>query len=272
MRTFTLPGNISLAALDVGDADAPPILFIHGFPLDGSMWHHAAHRLAPHHRVLIPDLRGYGQSPPAGDHASIADYADDLADLLDAARVTAPAVLVGLSMGGMIALDFAHRFPDRLRALVLCCTRATPETPEGLERRAAVAREALTLGTANLAATMAAALFHPSAPAELRELWQRRIAATDPRTVAAGARALASRPDARPLLPTLTVPSLVIAGDADTLTPPDVLKSISDAIPGATFRIIPRAGHLPPVEQPDAFSACLAEFLRTLPPCPPPNR
>lgn len=272
MRTFSLDSGISLAALDLGDAHAPPILFIHGFPLDGSMWHHAAQHLAPNHRILVPDLRGYGQSPPVGEHALIADYADDLADLLDAARISTPAVLVGLSMGGMIALDFARRFPQRLRALVLCCTRATPETPEGLERRAALAHEALNLGTANLAAAMASALFHPEVAPDLRALWQRRIAATDPRTVAAGARALASRPDARPLLPTLRVPSLVIAGESDTLTPPDSLRAIADAIPGAAFRIIPRAGHLPPVEQPQAFTQTLADFLRTLPPCPPQNR
>lgn len=242
-----------------------PLLFIHGFPLSGAMWHEVAGSLPGGWRGIVPDLRGHGQSG-ATPQVTIGQFADDLAGLLDAMSERAPAVVCGLSMGGIIAMEFYRRYTDRVRALVLCDTRANAETPEGIARREHMAQTALREGTARVVDIMIANLFAPSFPAERRSQWHTLMSATPAVGVAAAARALAGRPDSIPTLPEIRVPTLVICGEEDAISPPEMMRAMHALIPDSRFVLVPGAGHVPPVEQPDAFAAALGTFLASLPP------
>ncbi|WP_320046877.1 alpha/beta fold hydrolase [uncultured Ilyobacter sp.] len=245
----------------VGDDSHDPILFVHGFPLAGEMWRPAAERICGDGwRCVLPDLRGHGRSDTTAE-ASIRAYADDLAHLLDNLGETQPAVVCGLSMGGVITLEFYRRYPHRVRGMVLCDCRATPETPEGRDERRAVAQRVLDEGNGPLAEQMIAKLFAPGADRTLRDYWQERIAATNPIGVITALKALAERPDAVPTLATINVPTLLVFGTRDVISPPEVGRQMQAAIPNSRLDLVSDAGHLPPLEQPDVFADALRRFL-----------
>ncbi|TWT46125.1 AB hydrolase superfamily protein YdjP [Phycisphaerae bacterium RAS1] len=243
--------------------DGPPLLFVHGFPLSGDMWLPTVERLGTGWRSIIPDLRGHGRSgvSPA---ASIAGYADDLARLLNGLNENRPVVLIGLSMGGIVAFEFFRRHRTRLRALVLCDTRTNAETPEGAAVREQTAQSALREGAGAVVDAMMPKLFAPGAPAELKEHWRRAMSATPPLGVAAAARALAARADSTPTLPEINLPTLIVYGLEDAITAPQIGREMHAKIRSSRLELIHGAGHVPPVETPDAFAAILAGFLRSL--------
>lgn len=241
----------------------PPVLFVHGFPLTGEMWRATAAGLCDRWRCIVPDLRGHGRSD-ATPQTSIAQFADDLAALLDELDERRPAVVVGLSLGGIIAFEFFRRHRPRLRALVLTCTRANPENAEGIARREALAQAALTRGTAAVVDTMIDNLFAPGVDPALKRRWREIMCTCPPVGTAAAARALAARADSYPTLPQIDVPTLVVAGAEDAITPVATLREIHAGIRGSRLEIIPRAGHLPPVEQPEAYAAAVRRFLETV--------
>lgn len=244
--------------------EGEPVLFVHGFPLSGEMWRPTAERLGDRFRAIIPDLRGHGQSETTAE-VTIARFADDLAALLDALRERRPVVLAGLSLGGVIAFEFFRRHRDRLRALVLADTRANAETPEGVARREAMAQAAVRDGSKAVADAMIDTVFAPTAPRELREHWRGVMSHTPPLGVAAAARALAQRQESFSTLPKIDCPTLVVVGEADAITPVELMTELHRLIPGSRLRIIPGAGHVPPVEQPDQFAHALQSFLADLP-------
>ncbi len=238
-----------------------PLLFVHGFPLSRRVWAHQVAAFAPAHRVLAPDLRGLGESPLGTGEISIAADADDLAALVRRLD-TGPVVLAGHSMGGYVALAFARAHPELLRGLVLVATRAVPDSPEAAAGRRATAAEVERDGMHGLAARMASQLLAPEPDdPELRDEITALIAASAPAGVVAALHAMAARPDATPLLPTLRVPTLVITGDADSLIPPAESERMAAAIPGAELVTIPGAGHLVAHERPAAFNRALAGWL-----------
>ncbi|MFO0838386.1 MAG: alpha/beta fold hydrolase [Phycisphaerae bacterium] len=244
--------------------DGPPLLLVHGFPLTGEMWHGVSLRLAHRWRCIIPDLRGHGRSPAIAE-VSIARFSDDLAELLDALGESRPVVLIGLSMGGIIGFEFFRRYRARLRALVLTCTRANSESPEGAARREAVAEAVLREGSRAAVDAMIENVFAPGTPTPLRAYWHSVMCACPPFGVAAAARALAGRADSRPTLPQIDIPTLVIAGARDSITPVDTLREIHAGIRGSRLEIIESAGHVPPIEASAEFARILAEFLDALP-------
>jgi 3-oxoadipate enol-lactonase len=239
--------------------EGPPVLFVHGFPISGEMWRPTVERLGGRWRCIVPDLRGHGRSE-VSETVTIARFADDLAEVLNAVGEPRPVALVGLSMGGIVAFEFFRRHRLRLRALVLCDTRASAETPEGIARREATAEAALRDGTQAVVDQMAG-LFGPAFPAEQRAYWTSLMAQTPARGAAAAARALAGRGESFSTLPQIDCPTLVVAGELDTFTPLETLREIHRGIPGSRFTVIPNAGHVPPVEQPDLFAAVLRDFL-----------
>jgi 3-oxoadipate enol-lactonase len=241
----------------------PPLLFVHGFPISGAMWRPTVERLGDGWRCIVPDLRGHGQSG-ASQQVTIARFADDLAELLDALNERDPAVIIGLSMGGIIAFEFYRRHRRRVRALVLCDTRANADTPEAAARREALAQTALREGSRAVADSMIDGVFAPDAPAELKAHWHAVMAQTPPVGVAAAARALAQRPESFSTLPQIDCPTLVVVGAVDTLTPVESMREIHRLIRGSRLEEIPGAGHLPPVEQPDHFTRGLRSFLNEL--------
>lgn len=248
------------------------ILFVHGFPFHGGMWRAQLDGLPAGWHGLAPDLRGFG-SAPAGAGAGLAadwtmdTFADDMAALLDGHGIER-AVVCGLSMGGYISFAFWRRHGDRVRALVLADTRAGADTAEGRASRHAMAEEVVERGTEVVARAMLPKLFAPSTRREKPEVVERvrsMIEGTAPATVAAAQRAMAARPDSTPDLPGIVVPTLVVAGEQDALTGPDEARSMAHALPAARLELIPDAGHMSPMERPEAFNAVLGDWLGSLP-------
>jgi 3-oxoadipate enol-lactonase len=257
MKTATING-IDTAYRDEGAGQ--PILFIHAFPLHSAIWEHQIAAFSPHHRVIAPDLRGLGASARGSGAASLDQHADDLAALLDHLAIE-NATVAGLSMGGYISFSLWRRHRERVAALILADTRAGADSEEGKQGREKSAKLAEEHGPGAIADQMLPKLLSPNAPAALRAQVRGIIESNDRAGIAAAQRAMAARPDSTPLLATIDVPTLVIVGAEDALTPPNEAEAMFDAIPGCRWAKLPAAGHLSNMEAPEAFNAAVAEFL-----------
>lgn len=244
-----------------------PLVLLHAFPLDHRMWIGQA-ALADHLRLIVPDQRGFGASG-AGLPGAIADLADDVVALLDALHVAGPAVVCGVSMGGYVAQHVAVRHPDRVAALVLVDTRLEADTPEARAARADLAAKAGRLGPAILADAMVPRLVSAAADAAIaphraatEALLRDLIIAQPVATIQAALAALAERPDMTAAARGIHVPTLLVVGADDTITPPACLAEAERIMPRARLLVVPRAGHLVPLEAPAVFNSALLEFLR----------
>jgi pimeloyl-ACP methyl ester carboxylesterase len=261
MNAIRLP-RLELAVHDQGQG--PPILFAHGFPLDHSMWDETIAGLAPSHRCIAPDLAGFGQSQVVGNKTTMQQFADDLADLLDALNLNEPITVCGLSMGGYVAWQFWLRHPARVSSLILCDTRATADTPEAARARHEMAAKALAEGPYPVWENMKTKLFAPSTLQQKPDLvtrFERVAIGNSPQGIAAALRGMAERPDVTPRLGSISVPVLVLVGQHDGISTPDEMRAFADRIPGARFAVIPNAGHLAPAENPAAVVAEITRFL-----------
>jgi len=257
--------NAKINGLDIYyeiHGDGPAILLIHGFPLSGKLWTPLIERMGGDYRLIVPDLRGHGRSQVAPT-ASMGEFADDLNALLDTVGQRS-AVIVGLSMGGYVAMEFSRRYDDRVRALVLCDTRAEPDTPEAAADRRALAERVLAEGSAIVADAMVEKLFAARAPDPLKEQWRNIMAASPPAGVAAALRGMADRLDSFDTLRAFQKPALIVVGEHDAITPPFTARAMHAALPDARIQIISDAGHMPPVETPDRFAFVLKRFLDNL--------
>jgi 3-oxoadipate enol-lactonase len=243
--------------------EGPAVLFVHGYPLDRTIWREQVEALEGYRRIA-PDLRGMGQSDAPDLGYGMAIYAADLAALLDTLGID-EVILCGLSMGGYIAFEFLRNWRSRVRGLILMDTRAEADTPEGRRARDGAAATAREGGAAVVAEALLPKMLAPVTITERPEVVERVRGLMSGTPVAGMVGALAAMRDragSESLLPTLTdIPTLVLVGDADSLTPPDQARALTQAIPGARLAIIPGAGHLPPVEQPAATNRSLKEFL-----------
>lgn len=250
--------GLELALDDRGSG--PALLFLHGYPLDGSLWRHQAGAF-PGWRTLIPDLRGFGRSDAPDLGYSMATYADDLAAMLDAVGVD-EVVLAGLSMGGYVAFEFLRRHRPRVRALALVDTRATADSAEGRKGREIAMADAREGGAPLIAEQMLPKLLAKSAPHELSEEVRAMMASAPVPGLLGALAAMRDRPDSTDLLAGLKgLPTLVVVGAEDVLTPPREAEMMAKTIPGAKLAIVPNAGHLPPLEQPESFNQHLAALL-----------
>jgi 3-oxoadipate enol-lactonase len=257
MKTATING-IDLAYRDEGTGQ--PMLFIHAFPLHSAIWEQQIAAFAPYHRVIAPDLRGLGASARGSGAASLDQHADDLAALLDHLAIE-NATVAGLSLGGYISFALWRRHRDRIAALILADTRAGADSEEGKQGREQNAQLVETQGPAAIADQMLPKLLSPNAPAVLRDQVRAMIESNDRVGIAAALRAMAARPDSTPLLATINVPTLVLVGADDALTPPSEAEAMFNAIPGCRIAEILGAGHLSNLESPEAFNAQVVEFL-----------
>jgi pimeloyl-ACP methyl ester carboxylesterase len=244
------------------------VLFIHGFPFNGGQWDEQIDRLPQRWRWLAPDLRGFGATQAGvGDGPLEMDlFADDLADFLTAQEIER-AVVCGLSMGGYVAFALWRWHPERVRALVLCNTRAAGDTEEARARRRALAEQVEREGAGAAAEALLPSLLtertrqeHPEVVTRVRKL----IEATPAQTMIQALQGMSDRPDSTDLLPTIDVPTLLIAGAEDTMTPASELEFLAQAIPEARLQLIEGAAHLTNLENPAAFDLALVHFLEAL--------
>jgi 3-oxoadipate enol-lactonase len=262
---FVTVNDVRLFCSDRGAADLPPLLLVHGFPLDHTMWAAQSAGLSRTFRVVAPDLRGHGRSDVPVAPYGMDELADDLAALMDRLGIE-QAVVGGLSMGGYVALAFWRRHPHRVRALLLADTRAEADSEVARAGRGAAIAKAREKGSAAIADDMLPRLLAPHNLA--RHEIERRLynmMAWQPRLGMAGSlAAMRDRPDSRPTLTTITVPTLVIVGDEDAITPAADSEALAEAIPGARLVVIPGAGHMSPMEAPRAFNRAVRAFLAEL--------
>jgi len=262
MKTCVID-EITLSFADRGSGTA--LLLVHGFPLDHTMWNGQIERLSARYRVIAPDLRGFGQSGVSDGVVTMERFAGDLAVLIDFLAVREPVVLCGLSMGGYIALEFWRKYAGRLRGLILCDTRAAGDTPEASAGRVALAQRVTSEGAQRVAEMMIPKLFAPATlqnRPDLAESIRQVIGRTDPHGIAAAARGMAQRADFTAELSRIRCPVLLIAGENDVVTPVAEMQNIAQTIPNAEFNTIPNAGHMSPLEQPEAVNAAIEGFLR----------
>jgi 3-oxoadipate enol-lactonase len=258
--------GVEMAYDDTGGG-VPALVLLHGFPFDRSMWRGQAEALGKEFRVVAPDLRGLGETPPGDGGVSIEGMAEDVAALLDELGLGRVA-LGGLSMGGYVAFEFFRKFPERVRALVLADTRPQADTEEGRRTREENARRALKEGLAPIVESMLPKLLSAETRGRGGEVLERvraMMLGTSPEGAAAALRAMAVRRDQTDLLPSVNVPTLILVGSEDSITPHADSEAMRAKIAGSRLVVVEGAGHLSNVEQPEQFDRALVEFLRGLP-------
>lgn len=242
-----------------------PVVLLHAFPLSSAMWLAQREGLARACRVITPDLRGFGGSRLGDDEPSLDLMADDVARVLDAEGVER-AVIGGLSMGGYVTMAFCRRHPDRVLGVILAATKASPDTDAARGNRERVAREVLADGSDVLVREVLPGLTGPTTR-QRRAMVSGRVKglvqSAPPQAVAWAQRAMAGRPDSFDTLAGLKVPALVLAGEEDELAPPSDARAMAEAVPEGRLEVIPEAGHLIAVEQPEAFNEAVLRFLST---------
>lgn len=264
MKTIEIEG-IELAVEDVGEG--LPVVLVHGFPLNHAMWSAQIERLSADYRVIAPDLRGFGDSSVTPGAVTMDRYSDDMGAMLEALEVTGPVVFCGFSMGGYIAFSFWRRYRGRVRAFVLADTRAVADTPDAARDRLKTAQQAVSEGAEPIAKAMLPKLLSRAAirsNPDLVESVRRMILSTEPAGIAAALRGMAARADSRALLNQITVPSLLIVGAEDTITPPDQMLAMAEPMRESEVAEIPDAGHLAPMENAQAVNEALITFLQKL--------
>ncbi len=266
-QPIRVPADDVELAVDVR-GEGLPVLFVHGFPFDRTVWRHQLATLSRVRRIA-PDFRGVGDSgaPSGADGYSLTRYADDLVAVLDAVGVR-QAVLCGLSMGGYVIFELLRRHPERVKALILADTKPEPDSAEAKRGREELTQVAQRDGQDAVierllprllaAATQAT---QPEVAGQVREMAHRWSV---PGLVGA-LRTLRDRPDSTDTLRGVRAPTLVLVGSEDQIAPPDTARAMAQLIPGAHCHVVPAAGHIAPLEQPLATSRVVADFLRAIP-------
>lgn len=237
-------------------------LFVHGFPLDSTMWIEQISALSDLRRCIAVDLRGFGlSSAVTGAPLTMEMLAEDLAGVLDLVSEE-KADIVGLSMGGYVALAFAERYPERLRSLALIDTKSGADSSEGKVGRDAMAKTVIAEGRASIAAAMQGGLLGPDASIGAQARLRSMVEGCPYETIVGALGGMRDRPDRTGVLSTINVPAAVIVGEQDAVTPPAESESIVAELPDATLTVVPGSGHMSPIEQPAAVNEALRALFR----------
>jgi pimeloyl-ACP methyl ester carboxylesterase len=239
------------------------LVLLHAFPLNARMWEGQLPLANGGWRVIAPHFRGLDAGAGDPPTMSIDDYAGDVIDLLDALHID-QALIGGLSMGGYAAFAVLRHAARYVQGLILADTRAEADTPEGLDARRKMLDLVQSKGAAAVAEEMIPKLLGETtrrSRAEVIDQVRSLVLSNSSEAIAGSVRALMSRPDSTPLLPTIHVPTLILVGAEDTVTPSALSEKMHNAIAGSELTVIPEAGHLTNLERPNLFNAALARFL-----------
>ncbi|MGI8775649.1 MAG: alpha/beta fold hydrolase [Actinomycetota bacterium] len=247
--------------------EGTPVLLLHAFPMNSGMWEPQIDALGDRFRLIAPDLLGFGGSDAPEDRSrySMDAYADQLAGLLDELGVDR-VVLTGLSMGGYIGFSFLRRHGQRVSALVLADTRAEADPPEGIEKRTGQQKQVESEGTGGLIEALPGALLGATTRETKLDVVDRarKLMDNPPAGFVGALEAIKNRVDSSDDAAKVDVPTLVIVGEEDGITPPEAARRLHELIGGSKLVVIPEAGHLSNIEAPEAFNGALAEFLNSL--------
>jgi 3-oxoadipate enol-lactonase len=241
----------------------PPVLLLHPFPANRELWRPAAQALVSRYRVIIPDLRGHGDSGIGEGPATMQKHAADLARVLDHEEVTR-AAFVGVSIGGYVLFEFWRKCRARMEALVLCNTKAQSDTSEARASRLQAAVEVMERGTEPFFESMLPKLLGKTTYNTRPDLVGgalRMMRKMSPEDVAMAQRGMAERPDSVETLKTINVPTLIVTGDEDILTGATEAELMRQHISGSQMKIVARAGHYSPWEQPEEVGKLVRQFL-----------
>jgi 3-oxoadipate enol-lactonase len=249
-----------LAYTELGSGS--PLVLLHAFPLDRGMWE-PQRPIAEKHRLITVDLPGFGETA-VDPNFGMNSAADQVAELLDSLNIN-KAAIGGLSMGGYVALAFARRHADRLTHLILADTRREADDAPGRENRDRLIKLTTEFGPSKVYEVMLPKVLGESTKANHPKVveFARGIAARQSGSgVIGGLTALRDRPDSTPGLAEIEVPTLIIVGEEDVVTPPPLSEAMAKAITGSTLVRIPEAGHLSNMEKPEAFNTAVLDFLQ----------
>lgn len=255
-------GDIQMAYDDVGEG--LPLILIHGSPFNRSMWRPQVEYFRSQYRLIVPDLRGYGDTTVVAGKTTLEDFAGDIVGLLDYVGV-ARGVVVGLSMGGLVAQEFYQQFPQRVSCLVLADTYAHKVMPDAQQTRFVTAERIMNEGMQAYAQAFLPKMIAPHTierQPEIAAQVMSMMANSSVEGVAAALRGRAERRDYVPLLADIAVPTLIVVGRDDEMTPVSDSELMHRSIDGSQLVVIEGAGHLPNLEQTETFNAALGAFLK----------
>jgi pimeloyl-ACP methyl ester carboxylesterase len=246
----------------------PVVCLIHGFPLNRKMWTPQVSALnAAGFRVITPDLRGFGESEAPDSAYSIDLFADDTAALFDYLGIV-NAVVGGMSMGGYILQNLLERYPEKVSAACFIVTRSGADDEAGKKKRIILARDVMEFGSKAIADIFVKLLFAEQTGEMRPELVgdvYKLMLENDPRGLAGALLAMRERKDYTPLLSGFQQPSLIIGAEQDKAVTPEQIRTLAARLPNGRLCLIPDAGHMVSLEQPEAFNHCLLDFLKSLP-------
>jgi pimeloyl-ACP methyl ester carboxylesterase len=253
-----------LAFEDAGHG--PPVILLHGFPFNRSLWNDQVEVLKDSYRVITPDLRGFGDTRGSRGPTTMIDMARDVASLMDSLEIER-ATIGGLSMGGYVVLAFYRYFKDRVKAIVLADTRPQADTEEAKKTRAEQAEKVVAEGMGMIVNAMLPKLLTPESVSKHPEVVKRvreMMFSTKPEGAASALLGMATREDQSELLPQIMVPTLILVGRDDAITPVADSETMHSKIPNSRLAIIESAGHVSNIEQADVFNSHLRTFLDQL--------
>lgn len=255
--------DIQMAYTDAGIGR--PVVLIHGYPFNRSLWTEQIEALSSSYRVIAPDLRGFGETDSSDGPATMNRMAEDVAQLMDHLDIP-QAVIGGLSMGGYVALAFCKQFASRVRALILADTRAQADTEEAKQTRAQQAEKALSEGMAGIADAMLPKLLTPETVSKRPDIVKRvrdMMLKTTPEGAAAALHGMAAREDQTSFLSQISSPTLILVGAEDAITPVADSEKMHASIAGSRLVVLENAGHVSNLERTPQFNEALLDFLRS---------